>query len=266
MLFIPTENTAAKTSHRKIITAQKLSVVRRYSLRLAFSSAWMRIRMKFWPLPLQRHLRKIDETAVEDIRRRCYENKEMGASTQGLKYLNFRKYLPVNVRRVQELGLDKAAPKRILDLGSGAGYFLFACKNFGHDCLGLDTDYVPAYAAMMQSMEIPRVTWRIEPFEALPDTGEKFDLITAFQMLFNRRQPSGRWEAAEWDFFLRDLLARLKADGSIFLRFNLEHKDCYITQELAEFFHARGGVVRRTSVHFDLSNARAKAKMMAAMA
>lgn len=263
---MPTKKVAVKTTRRKFITAQKLSVVRRYSLRLALSSAWTRIRMKFWPLPLQRHLQKIDVAEIEAIRQRCYENKESGASTQGLKYLNFRKYLPVNMRRVQELGLDKAAPKRILDLGSGAGYFLFACKNFGHDCLGLDTDYVPAYAEMMQVMEIPRVTWRIEPFEALPEMDAKFDLITAFQMLFNRRQPSGRWEAAEWDFFLRDLLSRLQPNGSIFLRFNLEHKDCYITQELAEFFRARGGVVRRTSVHFDLSNAATKAKMTAAMA
>ena len=121
----------------------------------------------------------------------------------------------------------------------------------------------------MFEIRLPRVDPIAAPVPeavALPETGKKFDLITAFQMLFNRRQPSGRWEAAEWDFLLRDLLSRLQPDGSIFLRFNLEHKDCYITEELAEFFRARGGVVRRTSVHFDFSNARAKAKMTAAMA
>jgi len=37
-------------------------------------------------------------------------------------------WIGVNVRRVQDLSLDRAPPLRILDLGCGPGYFLYVCK------------------------------------------------------------------------------------------------------------------------------------------
>lgn len=213
--------------------------------------------MLLHPLSFEPYLQKIDQGAIENIRQRFYTSQERSTpavSNVGLKYLDAKKYLPVNVQRAQELELDSFPQQRILDLGSGAGYFLFVCRQLGHDCLGLDTNEVPAYEAMMQLLGVQRVTSRIEPFESLPDLGAPFDLVTAHQIQFNRCKPSGRWKLAEWDFFLEDLRSRLKPNGRIFLRFNRERKDCYITEELASFFRARGAQVRRTTVRFDLKN------------
>lgn len=235
----------------------KINVAKRYDLHLAYLSARTRVRMMLHPLPPRKYLEAIDENAVKEIRQRFYQSYEPSTpvtSKVGLKYLNAQKYLPVNVRRAQELELDSLPPQRILDLGSGVGYFLFVCQQLGHECLGLDTDDVPAYEAMMKLLGVPRVTSRIEPFVPLPDLGARFDLVTAHQILFNRSKPSGHWKLAEWEFFLDDLRSHLKPNGRILLRFNPERKDCYITEELSDFFRSYGAQVRRTTVRFDFKS------------
>lgn len=235
--------------------AHKISAAKRFNLQMALASASTRMHMMLHPLPVRQYLDEIDEQAVEAIRRRCYGDSRQNTSTEGLKYLDFRKYMSINVKRVCELALDRVPPQRVLDLGSGAGYFLFVCRHLGHDCLGLDTNDVPAYEEMMKLLGVPRVTWRIEPFAPLPDLGAPFDVITAHQMVFNGRKSSGFWKTAEWEFFLHDLRTHLKPHGRIFLRFNKERKDCYISEELIAFFRSQGAAVGRTSVRFDLGKA-----------
>src|SRR5947209_3588443 len=46
----------------------------------------------------------------------------------------------INIERAQDLWLDRSPPLRVLDLGCGAGYFLYVSKYFGHQVLGLDLD------------------------------------------------------------------------------------------------------------------------------
>lgn len=255
------ENHIAESGNRKQhrtthSLARKLAVLKRYDARRILESARTMLEKTLHPLPFEPFLKELDAVAIEAIRASCYDAKDStGApsSREGLKYLNARKYVPVSVRRVQELNLNQVSPQRILDIGSGAGYFLFVARKLGHDVVGLDTDDVAAYDAMMQLLEIPRVTHRIEPFALLPNLGAPFDLITGFQIRFNRANASwksGRWELEQWDFFLHDLSTHLRPGGQIFLRFNKESKDCYITEELHQFFRARGGDVRRTSVSF----------------
>ncbi len=55
------------------------------------------------------------------------------------KYLELRRWVETNIRRVRDLELDFGFRKRVLDIGCGAGYFLYICKWLGHDVLGLDT-------------------------------------------------------------------------------------------------------------------------------
>src|SRR4029077_2921976 len=91
------------------------------------------------------------------------------------KYLELEKWMRTNLRRVQDLGLDYGFRKRILDIGSGTGYFLHICRFLGHDVVGLDIDILPMYREMIQLLGLKRVVWEIEPFRPLPDLGRPFD-------------------------------------------------------------------------------------------
>src|SRR5439155_15417253 len=51
-------------------------------------------------------------------------------------------WLRLNRERVQDLKLHRSAPKRVLDLGCGGGFFLFILKNLGHSVLGIDVERV----------------------------------------------------------------------------------------------------------------------------
>lgn len=199
-------------------------------------------------LPIDEYLKTIDAHKVQEIAATYYgagvKNRE------GFKYVdNIEKNLKVGAAHALDLDLDIAAPKRILDLGCGAGYFLYASQLLGHDCLGLDAPFVPAYKAMTEALGIKRVTYAIQAFENLPDLGEPFDLITAFRVCFNGRGSDEKiWESAEWDFFLRDVTPRLKPGGLLQLRLiGVRGQNCY-TPELLSFFLKRGAEVYRSTI------------------
>ena len=66
--------------------------------------------------------------SFEQIRRR-YAVTDPGADWP--KYLDLDRWIGVNIRRIRQLELDVARPKRILDLGCGAGYFLYIAQLTG---------------------------------------------------------------------------------------------------------------------------------------
>ena len=114
---------------------------------------------------------------------------------------------PGNVERAQDLWLDRAPPLRILDLGSGAGYFLYVSKYFGHEVLGFDTDHEPLFGATTELLRVSRVIGRIERQTPLPDFGKRFDLITAHRICFHRIgkvRENREWSPADWKFSLRE--------------------------------------------------------------
>ena len=134
----------------------------------------------------------IDSEAFEDIRRR---NPRDLSSSGWPKYLDLPKWMDKNLRRIRSLGLDAGSRKSILDLGCGAGYFLFIAKYLGHDVLGLDIDEVPMFGEMIGLFGLKRVIWRVQPFVQLPQLRQQFDLITAFMICFNghKTPASGEW-------------------------------------------------------------------------
>ena len=71
---------------------------------------------------------------------------------------------------------------------------------------------------------------RIAAFESLDVPHQKFDLITAFSVTFDRDAERHRWRRDEWQFLLRDLRRLLVDDGRIFLRLNR-----HVTQPASEF-------------------------------
>jgi SAM-dependent methyltransferase len=195
---------------------------------------------------MDRFLDNIDIERLREIQRR-----RSGSTDRYAKYANVEHWLGINLPRVDELKLDRSAPKQILDLGCGAGFFLFLAKQFGHSGVGLDVGDYPLSNELIELFGVERLTWRIRAFEPLPDFGRQFDLITAFSAAFNRNQDETRgWNADEWQFFLNDLDRHLKSGGQILLEINSGKDKPYYPLEVREFFLKRGAWVEGERVYF----------------
>jgi SAM-dependent methyltransferase len=166
------------------------------------------------------------------------------------KYVDAGHRLELAIRQARSVQLDRRKPLRILDIGSGAGYFLFVCKQLGHRVLGLDLDWPPMYAETFEMMEMPRCVWRIEPFQPLPDLGGRFDFLTGFAVCFNSHGSDHVWGIKEWEFFLDDVEKSVLSDsGEMYFELNPEPWG-YYTPELGEFFRRRGAQVEGKKVTF----------------
>ncbi len=141
------------------------------------------------------------------------------------KYLDLHTWLLQAAQRYLLSGLATGRPgRRVLDLGAGAGYFPLLCRQEGHHPVTLDLDEVPLYGELIRFFGLPRIVHRIEPGQALPRLGERFDLITAFRTSFNIKPDGSAWDADEWAFLLDDLRSRLADGGAVVVCFNLNPK------------------------------------------
>lgn len=136
------------------------------------------------------------------------------------KYLSLDTYLEDVVREARTLGLLDSSGLRVLDLGCGAGYFLYTLRKHGHEILGIDLDDDIMYNDIVDILKIPRVIHRIERFKPLPELGEAFDLITAFSVCFDCHGTEDVWGVSEWTYFIDDCLSHLRPNGRIFFCFN----------------------------------------------
>src|SRR5579864_6717235 len=160
-------------------------------------------------------------------------------------------WIDINVERAQDLWLDRAPPLRLLDLGSGAGYFLYVCKHFGHDVLGFDTDIEPLFGATTELLGVPRIVGRIERLTPLPEFGRKFDLVTAHRICFHRVgkvREGVEWSPADWEFFVNDIRTRfLTPNGRLLLDFNPRPDgSSFFSPELRAFFVSQGARIFRS--------------------
>ena len=224
---------------RKLVDGQSLVSARKHTLRL--------LRTGRFPLNKKRVIETIDPVAFEQIRKR-YAVANPGADWP--KYLDLDRWIGINVRRIRQVELDLARPKRILDLGCGAGYFLYIAQLLGHSGLGLDMDRLSMFREVTRLLRVRRVVQRIDAFRPLPDFGQKFDLITAFMICFNNHKMPDLWKVPEWEFFLDDLAKHLTPRGRIWLELNQEYDGTFYTPELKEFFEKRGARVNEQKVIF----------------
>lgn len=182
-----------------------------------------------------------------------------------IKYLEYRKYLEMNVARVVALGLDRGKSRRVLDLGCGAGFFLFALRLCGHDGIGIDRKEnadgfdVEGPDIFTEIRNIQKVNYLhhiIKPKNPVPaDLGE-FDLITGFDCWFDGEYSVGRvytpWDSAQWRQFLIQISRCLRRGGCLHLEVNdkWEYSEGYIypgdTSALIPFENFEGGISNRT--------------------
>ncbi len=161
----------------------------------------------------------IDVPALEALQER---HRAMAVRPVGpFKYFDLATYLRMNARRAVRLGLDRATPRRILDLGSGFGWFAVVCRELGHEVVGLDvvtpgSDGSDLYTDVIELLGVRRVAHRIEAGVALPEElAGPFDLVTAFQIVFGKT-----WSVGDWRGLLADLRPRLAPSGRLHLEFN----------------------------------------------
>jgi SAM-dependent methyltransferase len=227
---------------RKLVDGQSLVSARKHTLRL--------LRPKGFRLETQRVIETIDPASLEQIRQR-YAVADPGADWP--KYLDLDRWIGVNIRRIRQLELDVARPKRILDLGCGAGYFLYIAQLLGHSGVGLDIDRVAMFREVTRLLGVRRIVQQIQAFRPLPSFGQKFDVITAFMICFNNHKMPGLWDVPEWEFFLNDLGKHLTPRGRVWLELNQEYDETFYTPQLKEFFQKRGAKIDEQKIIFNSS-------------
>lgn len=156
-----------------------------------------------------------------------------------VKYLDLDVWIPINLDRVAKLGLDVGPPRRVLDIGCGAGYLLFICKLLGHEVVGIDRpERETMYTQSREILGIPCVAHTVEAMKPLPDLGAPFDVATAYMIVFNGHRSDDIWSAAEWQFLLDDIKAPL-----VHLELNEEPDGHLYTDELRAMIEQRGGTI-----------------------
>ncbi len=186
----------------------------------------------------------IDQSKFQDVIAR-----HSSEGYDSYKYFDKQLWLRSKMMRVVELGLDKSPPSSVLDLGCGAGYFLYCCKYLGHSVHGLDLPDHEFYRDMIALFGISRTGFRIEPHQNLPLLGRRFDVITAHQICFNGHKTENLWGSDEWDFFLNDLEENhLNPGGMIALEFNEEPTIGFYTKEVRKYFESRSTRIFRGRV------------------
>ena len=201
------------------------------------------------PVSSRRILGTIDRDELDKLRER-YPYRPNARKINAYEDADY--WIGVNVKRVQDLWLDRSPPLHILDLGCGPGYFLYLCRLFGHEGLGLDPDDEPFFRGTTRLFDVRRVIARINPQTPLPDLGEKFDLVTGHRVCFHRIARIGNgewleWTPADWGFFIDDIRRRfLKPDGRLLLEFNRRPDgSSFFTKELRTCFLSQGARIRR---------------------
>ena len=194
----------------------------------------------FDSLRVRRLLDRLDQERLREIQARYGHS-----TTIYTKYADVGRWLKRNLPRVRRLKLDRAEPKEILDLGCGAGFFLFIANQYAHKGLGLDVGHHEVCNELLDLFGVERRVWRIEAFQPLPDFGRKFDLITAFSTAFHRNpDKSVAWDTEEWNFFLDDLFAhQLKPGGEIFFDINSGKDGKLFPASVRELFGRRGAEI-----------------------
>lgn len=162
----------------------------------------------------------IDDLDPERFREIEEIYKDAAPSPGFSKYLNLRRWMRVNLERVYFLGLHRSRGQRVLDIGTGPGYFPFLCGRFGHEAVGLDIGGNPMYDELIDYLRVSRTIAKIEAGQPVPVEGMRFDCVTAFMIRFHAGA-NGDWSLQDWDFFLHDIRDRLLTSrGRLCLSFN----------------------------------------------
>jgi len=162
----------------------------------------------------------IDVDAFMALRKNAREKTK---TLNNVKYFNLKPYMHEHMRRALSLRLNNAGIK-VLDIGTGFGYFPYICEFFGNTAVALDVPDHPLFDDVTNFLNVNKMRQRVETFQPLVGLDRSFDLVTAFQLAFNGHKGK-RWGEEEWAFFLDDVFNNvLKQTGELVLEPNYDFK------------------------------------------
>jgi len=171
----------------------------------------------------------------------AYRHREC-ASAGWIKYItDFDKNFDRAYTNHTRLDLNSHHSLSVLELGSGAGYFAYICKQ-RHEIMAIDMDPQKTqgfYAAMRNALEIPSIIHIIGKPDYLPQSLHKtsYNAIVAFHATF-----ALNWRIEEWWEFLPLLYKHLVFNGFIYLEMILPIPD------LTSVVSACGGTVKNNII------------------
>ena len=198
---------------------------------------------------LKKILNSVDKTNFNLIKQKY---KDASPYPGYSKYLDIEKWMNMDLWHANILNVHKQKNLNILDIGTGAGYFPFVCKYYGHTVKSMDLDIIPMFNELTDILDVNRTVFEIEEYKKLPEFDIKFDLITAFGVCFNnhlqtkfyKEEKAKVWDIEEWKFFINDVFENhLNTKGRIFLRLNGEGNGTFYTEELKNYFLSLGAKI-----------------------
>ena len=128
-----------------------------------------------------------------------------------------QKYIQEKLSVAHYLNLHKSKGKSLIDIGTGAGWFPYICKLYGHNCIGTDflnrNEYQPIYdwleLDIREELVYSKVSFGLN---------DKVDYIVGLRSFFPNRPKI--WEVDEWKFFFKDISKNIKQDGGLYLGCN----------------------------------------------
>src|SRR5579859_437163 len=173
-----------------------------------------RQRLKSYGSPVLNNLYKkiLREADMERVRKlqKDVEAAYVADPSCAAKYAFVDHWLLFNIGRAAALNLHVSDPLKVLDIGCGPGFFLFAARALGHDCHGVDApeEYFTeverlVYHELLSAFHAIecRSPLLVERYVPLPVADADLDLITGFTVCFNQHEKPDEWEVEEWQFF-----------------------------------------------------------------
>jgi SAM-dependent methyltransferase len=164
-------------------------------------------------------LPKIDRVRLNRLRK-CHRR----SSIELREASDYEVKLRIAILKALMTGLHQSRALRILDLGSGGGYFVAVCRHLGHTAEGtevptfrLDAATTETYAELGSALRFEcdhRLL--IERGKALGLTAT-YDLITAHRICFNEQLRPSEWTRPEWRYFVEDVCNHIVPGGRLIL-------------------------------------------------
>ena len=164
------------------------------------------------------------------------------------KYLDYKYWILENLIRIYNLNIDRKQNLKILDIGTGFGYFPFICEFFGNQAEAIDLDTNDMYNSVIKLLDIKRHSYCIQANKPLP-LNTKFDIITGYMICFNNHKTDKLWGVIEWDYFLNSMKSNnLYNNGFIFFSFNLEFDEKPFSHDIKNLFMQKKAIINNNEV------------------
>jgi 2-polyprenyl-3-methyl-5-hydroxy-6-metoxy-1,4-benzoquinol methylase len=202
----------------------------------------------------------IGEDAYAQLQARYAETITKAARPDGdHKYLDIPFWVGHKFSLAQKLGLVGHARQTVLDLGTGGGHLLYVLGALGHTAVGVDGAN-QIHGDIATRLQVDRRTAPIKRETALPDFGQKFDLVTSVWVNYDQAPGSPLpvyWGPRDWAYLLNDLVDRhLAFPARIHLQLN-EHQMApgVYAQDgpILDWFMSQGAMVDRKAGIVDLT-------------